>query len=107
MTFLCGAEGQPTPKIAWFKDGKQILSGGRYDIQNGNLVILNVQRDDVGNYTCTVSNKAGMEETRATIEFVYGKYFTMHALHRLNMGMFEIMPQPDKFCSQLTTKITS
>lgn len=38
---------------------EEISSGGRYVISNGLLMILNVQKEDHGNYICIVSNGVG------------------------------------------------
>lgn len=43
-------------------------SGGhRRILENGNLVINSVSRDDEGVYTCTASNNLGMDESRGRL----------------------------------------
>ena len=63
-TIVCDPEGAPKPIIKWYHNHNNdpVVSGadGRFFVlQNGNLVILNVAKDDEGNYTCDANNRLG------------------------------------------------
>ncbi|XP_060630493.2 hemicentin-1 isoform X1 [Anolis sagrei] len=65
----CVAEGTPTPKISWRKDGT-VLAGNnaRYSVlNNGSLYIDSAHFTDTGRYLCMASNVAGTE--RKQIDF--------------------------------------
>jgi hypothetical protein len=54
--FECSGEGEPKPKVIWYKNGKVI------EKEIGNkLVISNVRKEDVANYACNITNIAGYE----------------------------------------------
>ncbi|KAJ8280056.1 hypothetical protein COCON_G00071220 [Conger conger] len=65
VTFTCKASGDPTPKIYWFKDGKQISKRsehyriGRQADGTCSLYTASASIDDDGNYTIMASNPQG------------------------------------------------
>lgn len=84
VTIKCNPEAAPKPKFVWKKNGNVIGSGGhRRILDNGNLMISPVSRDDEGLYTCTASNELGIDEShgrliilrKKKIIFFYGFYF--------------------------------
>ncbi|XP_075384531.1 hemicentin-1 isoform X2 [Tenrec ecaudatus] len=66
----CHAEGVPTPRITWRKDGV-ILAGNhaRYTIlENGFLLIQSAQVTDAGRYLCMATNAAGTDRRRTDLQ---------------------------------------
>ncbi|KAJ8316464.1 hypothetical protein KUTeg_006478 [Tegillarca granosa] len=59
LILTCIAEGKPKAKYEWFKDQQtNKLAGSRYEIneQDGVLKIINVIKEDSGQYKCLASN---------------------------------------------------
>lgn len=68
VTIVCNPEAAPRPKFVWKKNNDIIGSGGRRRIlENGNLIISPVSRDDEGVYTCTATNNYGMDESHGLL----------------------------------------
>ncbi|XP_035232054.1 Down syndrome cell adhesion molecule homolog [Stegodyphus dumicola] len=72
ITFECMANGRPSPIITWKKNfgneansNQDLNNGGKYIIDKGLLMILNVQKEDQGIYHCLISNGVGnsLQET--------------------------------------------
>ncbi|CAJ1060969.1 hemicentin-1 [Xyrichtys novacula] len=60
----CHVDGNPAPKITWYKDGQPIESEGPYRIlSNGRaLQVSTAQVSDTGRYVCVADNLAGSAE---------------------------------------------
>ncbi|XP_067452563.1 hemicentin-1 isoform X1 [Thunnus thynnus] len=60
----CHVDGNPAPKITWFKDNQPISSDGPHRIlSNGRtLQVLTAQVSDTGRYVCVADNVAGSAE---------------------------------------------
>ena len=59
----CDVRGKPQPKVAWYKDGKEIdVKGlGRFRLlQNGSLYVNPVKLDDEGKYECRGNQRGNM-----------------------------------------------
>ncbi|XP_017779518.1 PREDICTED: contactin-like [Nicrophorus vespilloides] len=68
VTIVCKPEAAPKPRFVWKVNGRVIATGGHRKIMdNGNLIIAPVSRDDEGIYTCTASNQLGMDESRGRL----------------------------------------
>ncbi|RZB39944.1 contactin [Asbolus verrucosus] len=73
VVIKCNPEAAPKPRFVWKKDGNVIGSGGhRRILENGNLIIKSISRDDEGLYTCTASNELGMDESRGRLIVLRG-----------------------------------
>ncbi|XP_069694656.1 contactin [Periplaneta americana] len=73
ITIICNPEAAPKPKFVWKKDGNVIGGGGRRRIlDNGNLIISPVSRDDAGLYTCTATNSYGSDESKGRLIVLQG-----------------------------------
>lgn len=63
--------------IVWLKDGEPLLDRGKTQKLDDYTLILSLRRlqlEDMGNYTCQVSNPAGTTSYMATLR-VKGTYF--------------------------------
>ncbi|XP_035509461.1 hemicentin-1 [Morone saxatilis] len=60
----CHVDGNPAPKITWFKDSQPVSSDGTHRIlSNGRtLQVLTAQVSDTGRYVCVADNVAGSAE---------------------------------------------
>ncbi|XP_068563703.1 hemicentin-1 [Cebidichthys violaceus] len=60
----CHVDGNPSPKITWFKDSQPVSSDGLHRIlSNGRtLQVLTAQVSDTGRYVCVADNVAGSAE---------------------------------------------
>ncbi|XP_022171906.1 contactin [Myzus persicae] len=76
VTIECNPEAAPRPKFTWKKDGYIIGSGGRRRIlENGNLIINPIGRDDEGMYICIAENVFGTEESHGKLIVMRGPVF--------------------------------
>lgn len=76
ITIRCNPEAAPKPKYVWKKDGSVLGSGGRRRIlENGNLIISPVSRDDGGLYTCGAQNLYGSDESSGRLIILRGPRF--------------------------------
>lgn len=63
MELIYGFSGFPKPRVYWFKDGQPLRSSERVllpverDVHS--LEILEVKREDMGEYSAYISNAAG------------------------------------------------
>ena len=73
--FPCPVQGNPPPKVMWFKNGVDLSMMPFIEItSNGDLVIMGVQDYDKGDYTCLATNSAGQDSDVVLLE-VGCKYF--------------------------------
>lgn len=57
--FMCQAEGVPTPRITWLKNGEQVHLNGRIKMYNSKLVITQIIPEDDAIYQCVAENEQG------------------------------------------------
>ena len=63
MNLPCPVRGTPTPRVTWYKDGREI-SGGEEGIrvnQDGSLEIERALASHAGTYECEADNVAGRD----------------------------------------------
>lgn len=68
----CAAKGEPTPQIAWQKDGGNGFPAAmerRMHVMPSDdaFFIINAKIQDQGVYTCTAENSAGIIKANATL----------------------------------------
>ena len=62
--------------MTWYKDEQPIyIDFEKYQMtESGDLIVLDVDLQAAGNYTCRATNMAGFKETPKANVWVYGKY---------------------------------
>ena len=60
--FYCTVAGNPSPIVEWQFKGRKILSGAKYLIKEGELIVRNLNYNDAGPYTCAARNILGSSE---------------------------------------------
>ncbi|XP_003442394.1 protogenin A [Oreochromis niloticus] len=65
--FVCHAEGNPTPRITWLKNGEKVHSNGRIKMYNSKLVINQIIPEDDAIYQCQAENEQGSVLTMARL----------------------------------------
>uniref|UniRef100_A0A8C6RA31 Protogenin n=1 Tax=Nannospalax galili TaxID=1026970 RepID=A0A8C6RA31_NANGA len=68
--FVCQAEGNPSPKMSWLKNGRRIHSNGRIKMYNSKLVINQIIPEDDAIYQCMAENSQGSILSRARLTVV-------------------------------------
>ncbi|XP_012993864.2 contactin-3 [Esox lucius] len=56
----CKANGKPKPSYSWLKNGNNLITEGRVQIENGALSIAALNLSDAGMYQCVAENKHGI-----------------------------------------------
>ncbi|XP_075981849.1 hemicentin-1-like isoform X2 [Anticarsia gemmatalis] len=65
VLIACQASGNPTPTIKWTKDGQNIAIGTEwYDVEDGTLIIRNIDEVSQGSYECLAENVAGNDTAK-------------------------------------------
>ncbi|XP_052100611.1 zwei Ig domain protein zig-4-like [Mytilus californianus] len=65
VQLMCRVEGSPSPMVSWVTPkGKEISHPTeKYEVlSNGDLLIRNISWKDMGSYTCSCANDAGVDE---------------------------------------------
>ena len=55
----CTVKGNPTPSVEWRFKGKKLLSGAKYLIKKGELIVKNIKYSDAGKYACVATSILG------------------------------------------------
>lgn len=68
----CKVSGSQPMTVSWFKEGKEITSGMKYQTEfkesTASLKILRLETVDAGAYTCRANNSAGHAETSGALQ---------------------------------------
>ena len=58
-TLYCTVGGNPFPFVEWSFKGRKLLSGAKYLIKEGGLIVRNLNYSDAGQYACAARNILG------------------------------------------------
>ena len=100
----CTFNGNPSPTVAWFKDGYIVRDGPKYSVSTvsdtvSTLTIRNVQPADLTSYQCHLSNKRGSSVREI---FLCGQRKDMHVVCQVlfnHVSMTSVLPLPS-WCSR-------
>lgn len=93
VTLYCNVTGNPSPKITWTKDGSvKVLSGAE------RFIILNVTRQQAGDYVCTARNGMGTSANTTLMLTVHCRLHSGSIDSRLN----EIAVKQKHYCAALS-----
>ncbi|CAG7683949.1 unnamed protein product, partial [Allacma fusca] len=64
----CRVYGSPKPSVFWSREGQKLEGSSYYILDNGDLEILSVSKDDSGFYTCKAENKFGSDVSNGSLK---------------------------------------
>ena len=82
-TFYCTVGGNPRPAVEWYFKSRKLVSGAKYLIKEGELIVNNLNYSDAGQYTCHAKNILGSSEATGNLS-VRGKSKTETIIRRFN-----------------------
>ena len=65
--FYCTVAGNSSPIVEWQFKGRKLLSGAKYLIKEGELIVRNLNYSDAGTYTCAARNILGLSEATGNL----------------------------------------
>ena len=65
--FYCTVVGNLSPVVEWQFKGTKLLSGAKYLIKEGELIVRNLNYSDAGPYTCVARNILGSSEAASNL----------------------------------------
>ena len=107
MSFYCRAGGNPTPSVECRLKGRKLLSGAKYLVRDGELVVRNLNYNDTGQYTCAEKNTLGSSDasgnltvrSEKNIFFFYGKQPFKQDLLKANLAVLMASAGPSFMAS--------
>ena len=82
-SFYCTVGGNPRPAVEWQFKSRKLVSGAKYLIKEGELIVNNLNYSDAGQYTCHAKNILGTSEATGNVS-VRGKRKTETIIRRFN-----------------------
>lgn len=73
LSIDCIAEGVPTPKLSWWRDGRAVTNDDTEEFEvlgeGTRLLIKNAHPNDAGRYSCKAVNEAGASHKDSDSEY--------------------------------------
>ena len=91
MSFYCRAGGNPTPSVEWRLKGRKLLSGAKYLVREGELVVRNLNYNDTGQYTCATKNILGSSKASGNLTVRSKKNIFSTVNNRLNKAYYRLI----------------
>ena len=67
MAIYCTVGGYPSPSAEWRFKSRKLLSGVKYLVKKGELIVRNLNYSDAGQYTCAARNILGTSEASGNL----------------------------------------
>ncbi|XP_018614227.1 contactin-2 [Scleropages formosus] len=84
LRWSCAAAGKPRPSMRWLRNGQQIISQDRVQVNSGKLKISHLALEDSGMYQCVAENKHGTIYSNAELRVqVQAPDFRLNPVRRL------------------------
>ena len=66
-TFYCTVGGNPSPAVEWRFRSRNLVAGAKYLIKEGELIVINLNYSDAGQYICHARNIRGSFEATGNL----------------------------------------
>ena len=65
--FYCTVKGNPCPAVEWRFKSRKLVSGAKYLIKEGELIVKNLNYSDAGQYACHARNSRGSSQVTGNL----------------------------------------
>ncbi|CAH1786157.1 unnamed protein product, partial [Owenia fusiformis] len=77
VRIICSAIAFPPPEFVWLRENRLISPSGRFEFNDGEMLIHDVERSDEGEYECQATNPAGQDRAFAKINYIQAPKVTV------------------------------
>ena len=91
VSFYCRARGNPTPSVEWRLKGRKLLSGAKYLVREGELLVRNRNYNDSGQYICATKNILRSSKASGNVTVRSKKNLFSTVNNRLNKAYYSLI----------------